>query len=93
MFLIYINYEQTWSFESLAPLFAIVFSGTTALGGISNGRKIGLVVWLLLAVPITILYIVVLEITEPYLLLVLFALIIHGIIGFLKFIKLNSTLN
>ena len=93
LFLIYINYEQTWSFESLAPLFAIVFSGTTALGGISNGRKIGLVVWLLLAIPITILYIVVLEITEPYLLLVLFALIIHGIIGFLKFIKLNSTLN
>ena len=90
LFLIYINYEQVWSFESLAPLFAIVFTGTTALGSISNGRKLGLVAWLLLAIPVTILYILLLNIRDPYLLIVLLAVIIHGIIGFTKLIKSKS---
>jgi hypothetical protein len=81
LFLIYINNENVWSFDMLAPLFLTVFSGTIALGSISNGHMTGLNVWSILTIPVVILYIFWMKISDPTLLSILIATVVHGLIG------------
>jgi sterol desaturase/sphingolipid hydroxylase (fatty acid hydroxylase superfamily) len=90
LFLVYINYEHVWSFESLAPLFIIIFSGTISLGSISNGKKMGLIVWSILTIPASILFIIILGIEDPVLLLVLCAIITHGLVGLWSLLKFKK---
>jgi hypothetical protein len=81
LFLIYINNENVWSFDMLAPLFLTVFSGTIALGSISNGHMTGLNIWSILTIPVVILYIFWMKISDPTLLSILIATVVHGLIG------------
>lgn len=81
LFLIYINYEYVWSFEMLAPLFLIIFSGTIALGGISNEHVAGLICWSLITIPFVLVYTILMKISDPALLGILIVTVVHGLIG------------
>lgn len=81
LFLIYINHESVWSFEMLAPLFLITFSGTIILGSISNDQIVGLIAWSLLTIPSIFIYILVMKISDATLLFILIATVVHGLIG------------
>lgn len=48
LLLVYISNENIWSFNQKAQFFALVFLGTIAVGGLSDGKKWGLILWLFL---------------------------------------------
>jgi hypothetical protein len=87
LLLIYINHEQSWDFWHLAALFTIVFLGTIALGGISQGQKIGLITWVILAVPTSIIFVLYFQISEIVVLGIIAAVVIHGFLGAWKLMK------
>lgn len=88
LLLIYINHEQTWDFWHLATLFTIVFLGTIALGSISQGQKIGLITWVILAVPTSIGFVLYFQISEIVVLGIISAFVIHGFLGAWKLLKI-----
>ena len=89
LFLTYINYEYIWSFEMLAPLFLIVFSGTIALGGVSNENVAGLIGWSLITIPFVLVYTIMMKISDPTLLGILIATVVHGLIGIWSLFKMK----
>ena len=91
LFLVYINNEQQWSFQPLAILFIIIFFGTIALGSISNGHKIGLISWIVLAVPGAAIYAFFYGYVELPVLGILGAIILHGIVGIFSLLNRNNS--
>jgi sterol desaturase/sphingolipid hydroxylase (fatty acid hydroxylase superfamily) len=89
LLLIYINYEQVWSFGMLAPLFLIVFSGTLILGSISNEHVSGLIAWSLLTIPCILVYILIMNISDATFLGILIATVVHGLIGTWSLFKMK----
>ncbi|MFT5833301.1 MAG: sterol desaturase/sphingolipid hydroxylase (fatty acid hydroxylase superfamily) [Cognaticolwellia sp.] len=88
LLLIYINNEQNWSILMLTSLFVIVFLGTIALGGVSQGQKIGLISWVILAVPVSIGFVVYFQISEMAILGIVGAVVMHGLLGMWKLVSL-----
>lgn len=81
LFIVYIKYEQIWSFEMLGPLFLIVFIGTITMGSITNGHVAGLIIWSLLTIPCVLIYTISMKISDATLLSILTVTLIHGLIG------------
>ncbi len=53
----YILYEDIWSNTIKLFLFAIIFSGTLAIGGISEGRYWGLILWIITGIVMPIIFV------------------------------------
>ena len=87
LLLVYANNEHQWSFPPLASLFLIIFLGTIALGSVSNGYKIGLISWIILAVPGVIIYAWLFLDNELIVLSILSLVVFHGLIGIFSLFK------
>jgi len=53
----YILYEDVWSNEIKIFLFTIIFIGTLAIGGVSEGRYWGLTLWVITGIVLPIIFI------------------------------------
>ena len=90
LLLSYIFYENVWTNDIKIFLFVIVFVGTLAIGGISEGRYWGLILWGITGVVMPIVFMVT---TLNYLLLnVCFALLLLHVI-YTSFIALTNKNN
>jgi len=81
LLLIYVENEKVWEFLTLAILFVIIFLGTITLGSIAQGRKRGLIFWVILTIPTVIGFVLYFQIKVVLVLFVLSAVIIHGLLG------------
>ena len=84
LFLTYIKYENTWSFEQLLILIIIVFAGTIALGSIAKNERIGLISWIIISTPLLVAYTMYFQVYDYTLLGIVGAMTLHGIYGTYK---------
>lgn len=75
----YILQENTWPVAIKGQLFAIVFLGTIGNGGLSEGRTWGLVLWSLLFVVVSPLFLYMNQFTDPKLILPIGLLSVHAV--------------
>jgi len=57
VFLNYVFYEEIWPNNIKIFLFTIVFLGTLAIGGISEGRYWGLILWIITGIIMPIIFV------------------------------------
>ncbi|HCX21820.1 MAG: hypothetical protein CMB80_22070 [Flammeovirgaceae bacterium] len=89
LLLFYILQEETWPMVMKIQLFLIVFMGTIANGGLSEGRTWGLVLWSFLFVVAAPLFLYFQEVTDWKLILPMGLLGLHAL-GTLLFVKFQA---
>ncbi len=77
LLLVYISNENIWSFSQKAQYFALVFLGTIAIGGLSDGKKWGLFLWVLLFCFSSWAFLFFNQVSEPILYILFSAITIH----------------
>ncbi|MEQ8473229.1 MAG: sterol desaturase family protein [Marinoscillum sp.] len=79
LLLYYIFQENTWDIEMKAQLFVLVFMGTIANGGLSEGRNWGVILWSILFITLGPLFIYFNELNDLRIIVPLAALSLHAV--------------
>ena len=77
----YVNHEAALAGAQQAILFALIFGGTLALGGLSDARRWGAIVWVAIAVAMPVLYLGWYGARDVWGMVFLAALLVHGLDG------------
>lgn len=80
LLLFYVKMEPEWAFWKLAFLFALVFLSTLANGGMAEGKTWGMWFWVFLTTGGSGLVVFLLEVNEPWQLMLFFSFAMHGIV-------------
>ena len=52
----YVNHEAAWTAAQQVALFALIFAGTLALGGLSDARRWGAMAWIAICLALPLLF-------------------------------------
>ena len=77
----YVNHEAALAGAQQAILFALIFGGTLALGGLSDARRWGAIAWVVIAVAMPALYLGWYGARDVWGMVFLAALLAHGLDG------------
>jgi sterol desaturase/sphingolipid hydroxylase (fatty acid hydroxylase superfamily) len=78
----YVNCEAALPFAERFSLFAFIFLGTVAIGGLSDEKRWGLVSWIAIGVLLPGVFVGHFSVNDPVALLLYSLITIHGVVGF-----------
>lgn len=82
MLLFYISIEDVWSSDAKAFYFFLIFIGTVANGGLSEGANWGLYLWLVFGIFINWIFLFGFNMADPILLFLFGMMLIHSLLIF-----------
>lgn len=77
----YVDVEGRFPPQQQALLFSLVFAGTIALGGLSDGRRWGAFTWTAIALSLPIVFVGMYQVRDAWALVFFALLFVHGIDG------------
>lgn len=77
----YVNHEAAWTAAQQATLFALIFAGTLALGGLSDARRWGAMAWIAICLVLPLLFLFWYGARDAWGVIFMGLLLVHGLDG------------
>jgi len=77
----YVNHEAAWTAAQQVALFALIFAGTLALGGLSDARRWGAMAWIAICLALPLLFLFWYGARDAWGVIFMGLLLVHGLDG------------
>lgn len=92
LLLAFINFEDVWKSEIKWVWFGMVFLGTIANGLLSEGKRLGVWLWAVLTIPVSLAILTTYSLEHVGLITLLLIAFVHGLITLVWFLKTKLSL-